>query len=94
MDVQPDRLSFDASGAPYSARYRDVYASRDGALGQARHVFLAGTGLPERWCGRRQFVVLETGFGLASTFSPPGSSGAAIRSGVNACISCRSNGTR
>jgi tRNA 5-methylaminomethyl-2-thiouridine biosynthesis bifunctional protein len=68
MDVQPDRLSFDASGAPYSARYRDVYASRDGALGQAQHVFLAGTGLPERWRGRRQFVVLETGFGLGVNF--------------------------
>jgi tRNA 5-methylaminomethyl-2-thiouridine biosynthesis bifunctional protein len=68
MDVQPDRLSFDASGAPYSERYGDVYASRDGALGQARHVFLAGVGLPERWRGRPQFVVLETGFGLGVNF--------------------------
>ena len=68
MIVRSERLSYDASGAPYSERYGDVYASRDGALGQARHVFLGGTGLPDRWRGRRQFVVLETGFGLGVNF--------------------------
>ncbi len=68
MDVQPERLAFDANGTPYSERYGDVYASREGALGQARHVFLAGNGLPERWRGREQFVVLETGFGVGTNF--------------------------
>jgi tRNA 5-methylaminomethyl-2-thiouridine biosynthesis bifunctional protein len=68
MDVQPGRLAFDHSGAPYSERYGDVYASREGALGQARHVFLIGNGLPERWRGREQFVVLETGFGIGTNF--------------------------
>ncbi|HQR55464.1 MAG TPA: bifunctional tRNA (5-methylaminomethyl-2-thiouridine)(34)-methyltransferase MnmD/FAD-dependent 5-carboxymethylaminomethyl-2-thiouridine(34) oxidoreductase MnmC [Burkholderiaceae bacterium] len=68
MDVQPERLAFDASGTPYSERYGDVYASRDGAVGQARHVFLAGNALPERWRGREQFVVLETGFGIGVNF--------------------------
>ena len=68
MDVQPARLAFDPSGAPYSERYGDVYASREGALGQARHVFLSGNGLPERWRGREQFVVLETGFGIGTNF--------------------------
>ncbi|MCU0774467.1 MAG: oxidoreductase, partial [Ideonella sp.] len=31
---------------------------------QARAVFLAGNGLPQRWASRRRFTVLETGFGL------------------------------
>ena len=68
MNVQPASLGFDATGAPYSERYGDVYASREGALGQALHVFLGGNGLPERWRGREQFVVLETGFGLGTNF--------------------------
>lgn len=68
MTVEPVALSFDAHGAPASERYGDVYASRDGALGQARHVFLEGAGCVERWRGRRQFVVLENGFGLGVNF--------------------------
>jgi tRNA 5-methylaminomethyl-2-thiouridine biosynthesis bifunctional protein len=68
MDLLPERLARDATGAPYSDRYGDVYASREGALGQARHVFLGGNGLPARWAGREQFVVLETGFGLGTNF--------------------------
>lgn len=35
---------------------------------QAREVFLEGNGLPQRWGGRRQFTVLETGFGLGLNF--------------------------
>jgi tRNA 5-methylaminomethyl-2-thiouridine biosynthesis bifunctional protein len=53
-------------GVPFSERYGDVYASRDGALGQARHVFLGGNQLPARWAQRAQFTVLETGFGLGT----------------------------
>lgn len=68
MTVEPARLSRDADGYPRSERYGDVYASRDGALGQARHVFLRGCGLPGRWRGRDQFVVLETGFGIGTNF--------------------------
>lgn len=66
--LAPEALEFDDRGNPYSGRYGDVYASRDGAWGQALHVFLAGNGLPQRWCGRRAFVVLETGFGLGTNF--------------------------
>jgi tRNA 5-methylaminomethyl-2-thiouridine biosynthesis bifunctional protein len=51
-----------------SRRYGDVYHSRSGALGQARNVFLAGNGLPQRWRGRRSFTVCETGFGLGNNF--------------------------
>jgi tRNA 5-methylaminomethyl-2-thiouridine biosynthesis bifunctional protein len=68
VTVEPAALSFDAHGAPVNERYGDVYASRDGALGQARHVFLGGTACVERWRGRSQFVVLENGFGLGVNF--------------------------
>src|SRR5262249_7265749 len=60
--------TLDANGAPYSERYGDVYASRAGALVQARHVFLHGNDLPGRWQGRDQFVIVETGFGLGVNF--------------------------
>ena len=58
-----------ADGAvPFSARYGDVYHAAAGALQQAHHVFLRGNGLPERWRGRTQFTVCETGFGLGLNF--------------------------
>jgi tRNA 5-methylaminomethyl-2-thiouridine biosynthesis bifunctional protein len=66
--IETESLQFDEGGAPYSARYGDVYASRSGALGQARHVFLSGNDLPARWAGREQFVIVETGFGLGINF--------------------------
>jgi tRNA 5-methylaminomethyl-2-thiouridine biosynthesis bifunctional protein len=65
--LSPARLSW-RDGVPFSEDYGDVYASRDGALGQARHVFLGGNDLPARWRGRGQFVILETGFGLGINF--------------------------
>ncbi len=66
--VEPAELEFGPDGHPVSRRYGDVYASREGALGQARHVFLGGNELPARWAQRQQFVVLETGFGLGVNF--------------------------
>jgi len=67
MTVEPATLDID-DGQPASRRYGDVYASRAGALEQARHVFLGGNDLPARWAGREQFVVVETGFGLGVNF--------------------------
>ena len=61
-DVAPD------DDVPFSTRFGDVYHSREGALAQSRHVFLNGNGLPQRWRGRRQFTVCETGFGLGINF--------------------------
>ncbi len=66
--VEVEDLQFDPGGAPFSRRYGDVYASRGGALGQARHVFLGGNDLPSRWAGREQFVIVESGFGLGTNF--------------------------
>jgi len=64
----PARLAFAADGTPFSETYGDVYHSAAGGLEQARHVFLAGNGLPGRWRGRRAFTVLETGFGFGLSF--------------------------
>jgi tRNA 5-methylaminomethyl-2-thiouridine biosynthesis bifunctional protein len=57
-----------AQGVPRSPAYDDIYHPREGALDQARSVFLAGNGLPERWRGRARFAILETGFGLGNNF--------------------------
>src|SRR4051812_8010132 len=63
----PARLAF-REGTPYSEAFGDVYHSAEGGLEQARHVFLSGNGLPERWAGRERFVILETGFGFGLNF--------------------------
>ena len=62
------KLQFLPDGTPFSGLYDDVYHSAAGAVAQARHVFLAGSGLPMRWRGRPRFVILETGFGLGLNF--------------------------
>jgi tRNA 5-methylaminomethyl-2-thiouridine biosynthesis bifunctional protein len=64
----PARLAFDPGGIPYSETYGDVYHSSGGGPAQARHVFLAGNGLPGRWRGKDAFTVVETGFGLGLNF--------------------------
>jgi tRNA 5-methylaminomethyl-2-thiouridine biosynthesis bifunctional protein len=64
----PAQLAFDREGTPYSTQFADVYHSAAGGLGQSRHVFLGGNGLPARWQARRQFTVLETGFGIGLNF--------------------------
>lgn len=66
--VSPARVDFSDRASPQAPDFGDVYHARAGGLGQARHVFLAGNGLPERWGGRDRFVVLETGFGLGTNF--------------------------
>lgn len=55
-------------GTPYSDVFDDAYLPVDGALERARQVFLGGNGLPQRWQGREQFVIVETGFGLGLNF--------------------------
>ena len=60
-------LTLAPDGTAVSERYGDVYHSAAGAVAQARHVFLAGNGLPACWC-KRNFTVLETGFGLGINF--------------------------
>ena len=64
----PASLAFAADGTPFSEAYGDVYHSAKGGVPQARHVFLLGNGLPERWRNRNLFTVLETGFGFGLSF--------------------------
>jgi len=66
--ISPARIDLLPDGTPCAPDYGDVYHATAGAFAQARHVFLAGNGLPGRWQGRERFVVLETGFGLGNNF--------------------------
>lgn len=66
--IRPARIHFAAGEPPAAPDFGDLYHPRVGALEQARHVFLQGNGLPGRWAGRRDFTVLETGFGLGNNF--------------------------
>ena len=66
--IDPATLTFNLDGLPVSPTYGDVYHAAAGAHAQARHVFLAGNGLPVRWAGRDHFAVVETGFGLGINF--------------------------
>jgi tRNA 5-methylaminomethyl-2-thiouridine biosynthesis bifunctional protein len=66
--IVPAEPAFLADGSLYSPQFGDIYASKAGALEQAAHVFLGGNGLPERWRNRRNFVIVETGFGAGVNF--------------------------
>lgn len=68
--ITPARIGFcgDDTQPPAAPGFNDFYPPQDGALTRARQVFIAGNALPARWQGQRQFVVLETGFGLGYNF--------------------------
>jgi tRNA 5-methylaminomethyl-2-thiouridine biosynthesis bifunctional protein len=63
-----------AHGAPRGERLDDnrhphpSHPLHTDALAHARHVFMAGCGLPEAWRGQPQWLVLETAFGLGLHF--------------------------
>ncbi len=54
-------LAWTAGDVPVSRRHGDTYFSRENGLDEARHVFLRGNGLPERF--RPGFRIAELGFG-------------------------------
>jgi tRNA 5-methylaminomethyl-2-thiouridine biosynthesis bifunctional protein len=66
--IVPAELALDANGTPCSPVFGDVYHSAESGPGQARHVFIAGNALPQRWAQTRVFTILETGFGLGLNF--------------------------
>jgi tRNA 5-methylaminomethyl-2-thiouridine biosynthesis bifunctional protein len=66
--LDPAPLAFDACGTPFSSVYNDIYHSAESGPGQARHVFIEGNGLPERWAHASAFTIVETGFGLGLNF--------------------------
>ena len=62
-------IEYDTTGVPWSPQFQDVYHSADGGLEQARHVFLLGNDLPNRWNSIvKNYGILETGFGLGVNF--------------------------
>ncbi|MCK7493199.1 MAG: hypothetical protein MZW92_18370 [Comamonadaceae bacterium] len=88
--IAPARIDFDADGLPHAPDFGDVYHARIGALEQARHVFLAGNGLPERWRGRARFVDRSRpASAWATTSSPPGRPGATTRRAASGWSSSR-----
>ncbi len=68
--ITPARIDFGSTpdAVPAAPDFGDVYHPRIGPAAQAGHVFLQGNGLPQRWRGRRRFVIVETGFGLGNNF--------------------------
>ena len=50
--IIPATPAFDMNGTPFSPDFGDVYHCGDSWPGKARHVFLGGNGLPQRWAGR------------------------------------------
>jgi tRNA 5-methylaminomethyl-2-thiouridine biosynthesis bifunctional protein len=65
--IVPARVDF-GTDPPRAPAFDDLYHPREGAIEQARDVFLAGNGLPERWRGHARFTIMETGFGLGTNF--------------------------
>src|ERR1700687_2504029 len=68
VTVPTARLERAADGTPYSPQFEDFYHSAAAGLPQARHVFLSGTALPQRWQPYDAFTIVETGFGLGVNF--------------------------
>ncbi|MBP5855508.1 tRNA (5-methylaminomethyl-2-thiouridine)(34)-methyltransferase MnmD [Marivibrio halodurans] len=56
-------LTWDDNGIPRAEGFGDAYFDGADPVGERRHVFLEGCGLPEAWTGRERFTVGETGFG-------------------------------
>jgi len=59
-------LDWQEDGTPVSTLFDDPYFSVSGGLAETRHVFLAGNGLPERFCDG--FHIAELGFGTGLNF--------------------------
>lgn len=72
--LQAAELQWQDDGAPFSARYGDVYFSRSGGLAETRHVFLEANALQQRWReldaldNPGVFTIAELGFGTGLNF--------------------------
>ncbi len=66
MQDQHAQLDWRSGDVPVSTRFDDPYFSLENGLEETRHVFLAGNGLPDRFCDG--FHVAELGFGTGLNF--------------------------
>ncbi|MEZ5450203.1 MAG: tRNA (5-methylaminomethyl-2-thiouridine)(34)-methyltransferase MnmD [Thiolinea sp.] len=67
-EISSPHLSTGLNNTPYSTEFQDFYFSSQDGLQEARHVFLSGNQLPQRWQGRRSYTLAETGFGSGLNF--------------------------
>lgn len=83
-DDSPDQpfanaeIDWQEGNLPYSARFDDIYFSRQGGLAETEHVFLAANRVRERWqeleatatdeAAPRVFTIAELGFGTGLNF--------------------------
>ena len=73
---QPQKLEKDPElefllredGTPFAPNFDDVYFSSENGLAETQHVFLRGNGLPQAWSKRKDFTIVETGFGTGLNF--------------------------
>ena len=61
MQNQTAEIEWRAGGVPVSTRFDDPYFSLEDGVAETNHVFLAGNGLPARFCDG--FRIAELGFG-------------------------------
>lgn len=67
-ELSPAHLVLDDSGTPYAPAFADCYFSQQDGLAEARYVFLQGNAIAQRWQGKTQFTIAETGFGTGLNF--------------------------
>lgn len=66
MQDQRAEIEWREGQVPVSTRFDDPYFSLENGLAETQHVFLAGNGLPDRFCDG--FHVAELGFGTGLNF--------------------------
>lgn len=68
--IQSASIHYNEQGTPVSDVFDDVYFSNDSGLHETLYVFLTQNGLPQRFSThpKRQFHVMETGFGTGLNF--------------------------
>ena len=66
MQNQSDPLAWRDGDIPVSTRFDDPFFSLEDGIAETQHVFLDGTGLPERF--RDGFQIAELGFGTGLNF--------------------------
>lgn len=61
-------LTWEDGDLPVSTQFQDPYFSRQDGLAEARHVFLAGNRLEQRFPDCTEFAIAELGFGTGLNF--------------------------
>ncbi|MBU1723744.1 MAG: bifunctional tRNA (5-methylaminomethyl-2-thiouridine)(34)-methyltransferase MnmD/FAD-dependent 5-carboxymethylaminomethyl-2-thiouridine(34) oxidoreductase MnmC [Gammaproteobacteria bacterium] len=67
-ELVPANVYLDEAGTPFNPDFADYYFYQENGLAESRYVFLQGNQLPQRWCGKEQYTIAETGFGTGLNF--------------------------